>query len=95
MLCILVDVDGDDSGLFTPAFWYTNPSTRPDPADPRGILDYLIFHPPTSRYSKVVADALDHDPAFLIQDDEGTDPWKRRVYVRLGRYWSDTYQTLR
>lgn len=96
MLCILVDFDTvDGSGLLIPAFWYTNPSTRPDPTDPRGILDYLVFDLPTSHYSGVVADALDHDPAFVIQDDEGTDIWGRRVYVRLGRYWSDAYQTLR
>lgn len=96
MVSILGWDEFEDGGLIRPAFWYTNPSNRPDPADPRGILDYLHFNPPTSRYSMFVADALDHDPAYLIHDDDAeTDPWTRRVYVRLGRYWSDVYQTLR
>jgi hypothetical protein len=96
MVSILDWGDFEDGGLICPAFWYTNPSTRPALADPRGILDYVHFNPPTSHYSRFVADALDHDPAYLIHDDSGTgDPWTRRVYVRLGLYWSDVYQTLR
>ncbi|SPT49673.1 Imm15 family immunity protein [Actinomadura madurae] len=96
MVSILGWDEFENGGLIRPAFWYTNPSTRPDPGDPRGILDYVQFNPPASRYSVFVAGALDHDPGYLIHDDSGTgDPWMRRVYVRLGLYSSDVYQTLR
>ena len=97
MVSVLGWDEFDEGGLVDPRFWNADPTTRPNPDDPRGVLDYLRFHPPTSRYSTFVADALDHDPDYLIYEDEDmTDPWKpRRVYVRLGSYWSDVYETLR
>lgn len=95
MVSIVNWADFEDGGLITPAFFCTDLSVRPRSADPRGVLDYIPFTPPTSRYSTFVADALGHDPAYLIHDDPGKDLWTTRVYVRLGPYWSNAYQTLR
>ncbi|GCE02190.1 Imm15 family immunity protein [Embleya hyalina] len=86
MLSVLSWDEWELGGLIEPAFWYTKPSNRPDPSDPRGILDYLRFRPPTSRYGLFVADALDHDPRYVIRDDSGTDPLTRRVYVMVGEW---------
>jgi hypothetical protein len=85
MLSILGWEDFDGGSLITPTFFVTNPSTRPDPEDPRGILDYLCFDPPTSHYSAFVADALEHDPRYLIHEDLGSTPGVMRVYVRIDR----------
>ncbi|WP_406300700.1 Imm15 family immunity protein (plasmid) [Embleya sp. NBC_00888] len=73
----------DEGGLLRPAFWYADPRTRPDPADPRGILDYLRFAPVTSDRGRFVAEALDHDPNLPVTEDEaGVDAAIWRVYVR-------------
>jgi hypothetical protein len=82
----------ENDGLLDPRFFGAAPAHRPDPADPRGVLDYLHFNPPTSPYSAFVADALDHDPSLIVQENTTYEP---RVYVRPTLHWSTTYQTYR
>lgn len=78
MLSIVDWEDFDEGGLLAPTFWYTNPS--------QGILDQIRLEPPNSAYSTFVAEALDHDPSFLVWEDlaslPGT-PYYERVYVQL------------
>ncbi|MCP9948689.1 Imm15 family immunity protein [Actinomadura madurae] len=68
-----------NNGLLDPRFFIAAPDHHPDPAGPRGILDYLHFNPPTSPYSAFVADALDNDPSLITQEAPQHD---HRVYVR-------------
>lgn len=95
MLSILDWADFGHGGLVTPTFFHTNSGTRPDLRDPRGILYYLRFDPPTGRYSAFVADALDDDPDYLVSEDLTSTAGVARVFVRLGRHWSERYQAVR
>ena len=70
--------DFDEGGLVTPYLWFANPS--------RGVFDHLRFDPPQSSYSAFVAEALDHDPSFMLNEglrDLPGGPYVERVYVRL------------
>ncbi|WP_433462419.1 hypothetical protein [Spirillospora sp. CA-128828] len=84
----------ENGGLLDPRFFNAAPDHRPDPRDPRTILDCLRFDPPTSRYSAFVANALDHDPALIFHENIASHD-EPRVYVRPTLHWSDTYQTYR
>lgn len=67
----------EEDDLVRVSFWHTNPS--------RGILGYLEFEPPRSKYSAFVADALDRDPSFDIFEglsDLPDGPSVERVYAR-------------
>jgi hypothetical protein len=87
MVSVLGWHDLDDGGLVRPAFWYADPHTRPDPADPRGILDYLTFTEPTSRYGAFAADAVDHDPACC-----GPDGPQGSMYQTGCQSYDDEYE---
>ena len=79
--CMLSILDWDDfneGGLVTPTFWYTNPS--------QGILEQIRLEPPSSIYSTFVAESLDYDPTFKINEDItplSDEPHVERVYVQL------------
>lgn len=50
-----------DQDPLMPRFWYANPS--------RGVLQHLRLEPPVSDGSSLVAEFLDHDPMFVLNDD--------------------------
>ncbi|WUI02410.1 hypothetical protein OHR68_11595 [Spirillospora sp. NBC_00431] len=85
----------ENGGLIDPRFFTAFLTRRPDPADPRGVLDYLIFNAPTSHYSAFTATALHHDPTLTIHEDIHSTPHEPRVYVRPSLYWSTPYQIYR
>ncbi|MDQ3054258.1 MAG: Imm15 family immunity protein [Actinomycetota bacterium] len=78
MLSILDWEDFNEGDLITPTFWYTNPS--------QGVLDQIRLESPDSAYSTFVAEALDRDPSFKINEDLTRlpdEPHVERVYVQL------------
>ncbi|PSK97177.1 hypothetical protein CLV63_109181 [Murinocardiopsis flavida] len=85
----------DAGGLLRPTFCTASLESRPDPRDPRTVLDYLRFDPPQSRFSAFTAHALADTPDCAIEEDLVSTPGVQRVYVRLGRYWSAAYQAHR
>jgi hypothetical protein len=54
-----------------PRFWRANPS--------KGVFDYLKLQPPASEGSNVVANLLDHDPDYPLNDDVVTEFGERRL----------------
>lgn len=51
----------EEGAPLVPRFWRANPS--------RGVFDHLRLDPPVSQGSALVADFLDHDPAYPLNDD--------------------------
>lgn len=50
----------EDGDVLVPCFWFANPS--------RGVFDHVSFDPPESRYSRLVAGWLDHDPDYVVNE---------------------------
>jgi hypothetical protein len=61
----------DEGEVVVPHFWYANPS--------HGAFEYLALEPPTSQYSRFVADCLDHSPDYVLNDDVVRDYTETRV----------------
>ncbi len=78
--CCMVSVqdweDFEDGGLITPGFWFANPS--------RGVFDYLEMNPPQSKYANFVAECLDHDPAYQLNENYSSfsEIGVERVYIQ-------------
>ena len=51
----------EEGDPLVPRFWRANPS--------RGVFDHLRLDPPVSEGSALVADFLDHDPSYPLNDD--------------------------
>jgi hypothetical protein len=67
----------EEGDMLIPRFWLANPS--------RGVFDHLRLEPPTWDGSSMVAEWLDHDPAYVLNDDivrEHGESRLERVFIQ-------------